>query len=229
MKHTTYFNLLDAIKENGCPICFIVEKSIHKFMDDFLYEQINDPYIRKGIRFSLGFCNHHSWKLQKFGDALGISIIYQDLFEIILNKINEINRPHFNPKSFFKNLLKDENLSNFQEIEKTCLICKKQREVEQRYIATLIENFKDEELSQAYKNSFGFCLPHSLYLIRHCKNLEVSTEFIRIEFKKIEDIINELKEFQRKYDYRFSSERFGKEKDCWIRAIEKMLGKEGIY
>jgi hypothetical protein len=36
-------------------------------------------------------------------------------------------------------------------------------------------------------------------------------------------------EFHRKHDYRFSKEKFGKEGDSWIRAIEKMIGKEGVF
>jgi len=53
MKHTTYFNLLDAFKESGCAICTLIKKSIHKSMDDFLYEQVNDLGVRKDIKESL--------------------------------------------------------------------------------------------------------------------------------------------------------------------------------
>jgi hypothetical protein len=42
----------------------------------------------------------------------------------------------------------------------------------------------------------------------------------------MQDLTGELKEFQRKHDYRFSSEVFGPERDSWIRAIEKMVGKK---
>ena len=72
MKHTTYFNLLDALKEDGCPICAIIKKAIHKSMDDFLYEQVNDPAIRKQIKESFGFCNRHAWQFQKLGNGFSI-------------------------------------------------------------------------------------------------------------------------------------------------------------
>ena len=41
-------------------------------------------------------------------------------------------------------------------------------------------------------------------------------------------MVGELEEIQRKHDYRFSNEDFGKEGDAWIRSIEKMVGKEGV-
>jgi len=52
---------------------------------------------------------------------------------------------------------------------------------------------------------------------------------LKIEAAKVKSIIEELKEFERKHDYRFSKEKFGKEGDSWIRAIEKLIGKEGVF
>ncbi len=53
-------------------------------------------------------------------------------------------------------------------------------------------------------------------------------ELIKIETTKIENLIKELNEFQRKFDYRFVKEGFGQEKDSWIKAIVKMNGQRGI-
>jgi hypothetical protein len=89
-KHQTYFNLLEAFKER-CPICFIVRKTIHKAMDDFLYESVNDSGVRDKIRISSGFCNRHSWQLQKLGDGFGQAIIYNDLMGTVLKQFQENN------------------------------------------------------------------------------------------------------------------------------------------
>ena len=43
MKHTAYFNLVDAFRKEGCPICYLIKKSVHQSMDTFLYENVNDP------------------------------------------------------------------------------------------------------------------------------------------------------------------------------------------
>jgi len=52
---------------------------------------------------------------------------------------------------------------------------------------------------------------------------------LKIESQKIGNLRKELDEFERKHDYRFTKEGFGKEGDSWIRAIEKMIGKEGMH
>jgi hypothetical protein len=225
MKHTTYFNLLDAFKESGCAICTLVKKSAHKSRDDFLYEQVNDPGVRKEIKESFGFCNRHAWQLQKFGDGFGLSIIYQYLSRLLIDKIDK----QTDPKALLKALLQDREIRNFHKIQNTCMLCRGEKDVERRYIEVFIENFEDVELQLAFKKSFGMCLPHLLTLLKLCKNTKISAEVLKTESAKIKSLIEELKEFERKHDYRFSKEKFGKESDSWIRAIEKMAGKEGTF
>jgi hypothetical protein len=225
MKHIPYFNLLDALKESGCAICTLIKKSVHKSIDDFLYERVNDWGVRKEIRESFGFCNRHAWQMQKFGDGFGLSIIYHYLSGLLIDKMDK----QMDAKTLIKGLLQDKEMRNFQKIQNTCMVCKEAKEVERRYIEVFIENFEDAELQFAFKSSFGLCLPHLLTLLKLCKDAKISAEVLRIESAKIKSIIEELKEFERKHDYRFSKEKFGREGDSWIRAIEKLIGKEGVF
>jgi len=228
MKHTAYFNLVDAFKEEGCPICYLIKKSAHQSMDSFLYESVNDPGTRKGIRSTLGYCNKHAWQLRQFGDGFGLSIIYQDLMGIILEKFDAIGDNAATEKSI-KKLLKTSDIRLFRKINESCGFCKKQKEVEERNIAEFLEDFHELELDLAYRASFGLCLPHMLIAIDRSKDVEISRAIFTMESKKLKELSAELKEFDRKHDYRFSKEDFGKEGNSWIRAIEKMIGKEGIF
>jgi len=231
-KHQVYFNLLDVLEEPGCPICSLVKKKIQKLMDDFLYEQVNDPGVRKEIRKSLGFCSIHSWQLQKFGDCFGLSIVYEDLLNILKGKIKGLLAfPEKNmPKILLSQLLENKGKRGYHaNVKLTCPICKEQNEIEKRHIDTLLEYFNDAEFNAAFKLSFGLCLPHLVTTLGMCKNKKAIATLFKIELEKLEALREELSEIQRKHDYRFSDEGFGKEKDSWIRAIEKMIGKEGIY
>jgi len=216
-KHSTYFNLLEALNE-GCPICFLVKKTTHKFMEDFLYESVNDPGLRQEIKNSQGFCNRHAWQLHKIGDGFGISIVYKELAQLINKKLGKINLPA---------LIKDLNKS--RKLKNNCIFCRQESDVENRYVSFFIENFMDTELKNHYKNSFGFCILHLLTIINKFKNKKVIEEIVAIESEKISGLIAELNEFQRKHDYRFSKEGFGKEGDSWLRVIEKLEGKEGVF
>ncbi|MCM8796699.1 MAG: DUF6062 family protein [Candidatus Omnitrophica bacterium] len=221
-KHEPYFNLLDALKEKGCPVCFLLNKSTHKSMDDFLYESVNDPGLRQEIKASQGFCNRHAWQLQKFGDGFGQAIVYSDLMNIILKKLEEIDE-----SLPIKEVLK--KISPGTGKKHICIFCRQERDAEERYISVFWESFDDPEFSVNYKNSFGLCLPHIASALKKCRNKEFVKELIGIEAPKLSGLIGELKEFLRKHDYRFSNEKFGKEGDSWIRAIEKFIGKEGVF
>jgi len=222
-KHTSYFNLLDALKERGCPVCFVIKKNVQKYMDDFLYESVNDPGLRKQIKESVGFCNRHAWQLQKFGDGFGLGIVYEDLMRFVLKRLEEADGSSASLKAMLKQLDKDE------QNKQSCIVCKEEKDVESRYISVFLENCDDPELKSAYKNSFGLCLRHLNLAVKKNKNKNLNNEIIAIEIVKFNSLIAEIKEFLRKQDYRFSKEKFGKEGDSWIRAIEKLIGKEGVY
>lgn len=224
-KHLSYFNLLDALGEKGCPICFLLKKTTAKFRDDFLYEQVNDPKVRQEIRDSLGFCNACSWELRNSGDAFGISIIYRDLLGIIAEGIKNILEAGRGSVKTLNRFLKDirEKLGR-----NNCLICKARLEAEKRYVSTFLKNFFEPEFHSAFKNSFGLCLPHLIAVIRDCRDEDVRNKILAIEQGKVNSLVQELSEFQRKHDYRFSQEKFGSEKNSWVRAIEKMVGKENL-
>ena len=191
-------------------------------MDGFLYESVNDPGVREDIKASLGFCNRHAWQMQKLGDGFGQAIVYSDLMNIVLKQLKEIDEA-----ASFKELLK--RINPGVATRGICIFCKQEKDVEERYISVFWESFDDPEFSFHYKDSFGLCLPHLVLALKKCKNKKFGEEFIDIEAAKISGLIAESKEFMRKHDYRFSKEKFGKEGDSWIRAIEKLIGKEGVY
>ncbi|MCM8783711.1 MAG: DUF6062 family protein [Candidatus Omnitrophica bacterium] len=208
-KHIAFFNLLEALKEN-CPICFLLRKNIDKSMRDFLYERVNDSLLRQKLRRSLGFCNRHAWQLQKIGSSSGQAIIYQDLLELILGKIKIDSR-------------------KLVERKELCLFCKEENDTLEHYTQIFWRNFNEPEFISQYKKSFGVCFPHLTLLIKKNKNSKQIAELLSLEREKISELNRNLKEFIRKCDWRFSKEELGKEKDAWIKAIEKITGKEGIF
>jgi len=220
-KHTTYFNLLDALKE-GCPICFLVKKNTHKFMDDFLYESVNDPGLRWEIKASFGFCNRHAWQMQRLGDGFGQAIVYNDLMNAVLKKLEGIGE-----SISVKELLK--RIDPGTNARQICIFCKQENDAQERFISVFWESLDDPEFNFHYKASFGLCLSHLALALKICRNRKQAKELIGIEAPKLSGLIAELKEFMRKHDYRFSEEKFGKENDSWIRTIEKLIGKDGVF
>lgn len=196
-KHLTYFNILDAMKTGGCPICFLLEKAAHGYMDNLLYEHVNDSGVRKKIRDSEGFCNLHSWPLQKFRDGFGLGIIYNDLLEIVCSNLQKA----LNKKGAGLNSI---GSGHDGKSKPACPICIYLNKTGDRYLSTFLEYFNDEEFNTAFKKSFGLCLPHYMGALRCCGDDEIKRELTIFELKKIESLKFELSEFLQKHDYRFS-------------------------
>ena len=78
-KFIAYFELLDAMREAGCPFCTLVLKSSRRYLDALLYEQVNDPETREKLRAARGFCAWHAWMATEIANsASGIAIIHRD-------------------------------------------------------------------------------------------------------------------------------------------------------
>jgi len=220
-KHQTYFNFLEALKD-GCPVCYVVKRIVHKAMDDFLYESVNDPILRDEIMEVRGFCNRHAWQLQKCGGGSGQASIYEDLLNFGLEQFKRMDA-----------MISAQKLAKILNAKKTgkaiCLFCKQERDVEARYLSVFWESFAESEFKTVYKNSAGLCLPHLSQVLGKSHKAGLVKELVDFESQKLKELIEELREFIRKHDYRFSKEGFRKEGDSWIRAIEKFVGKEGVY
>ena len=222
MKHTTYYKMLEAFRE-GCPLCVLMRYSVAAFLENFLYECVNDPSVRKKLHTGLGFCPRHSWQLRKFGDGFGQAIIYADLLELAGGRLGGRANAKRSKRGAPSKCVTDRSAGG------QCMVCKLEREAEERYLATFLDGSNEPELRDAYQKGPGLCVPHIVAALQRC-NDDMPIEWImRIESQKIKDLISELKEYLRKHDYRFSHEPFGRERGSWIRAIEKLKGKEGVF
>ena len=70
----------------GCPVCRVTNKAVGRYLDKIFYTKVNDRSLRAKLRVSLGFCRQHAYLLldAHLADALGMSIIYQDVLKNML-------------------------------------------------------------------------------------------------------------------------------------------------
>src|SRR5574341_1452415 len=62
-KFIAYFQLLEAFRQPGCPVCRLVEEGALKALDGLMYEQVNDPFTRDRLVESHGLCNCPAWMI----------------------------------------------------------------------------------------------------------------------------------------------------------------------
>jgi len=228
------YNLLEACRAAGCPICRLEQKSVERYLDNQFYENVNSPKWRDRLRASHGFCHEHAWLgvNQRLGDALGYSIIYRDIVNSVLTQLNDNNSPAPSPRHRTALLRQipeparkmiEKMLTAFTP-RKHCPVCEHRDETTHSTLAVFVEELETPEMTDALQASEGLCLPHLRLALEYVRDLSASEKLLTIHRAKLESLRAELAEFIRKNDYQAIKEGFGKEGDAWLRAIGMIAG-----
>ena len=206
---------------------------MEKFLDNQFYENVNSPRFRDSLRASLGFCHEHAWLAadQRLGDALGFAIIYRDIINSILTKLDDRgpSRTSQRGMALLKRLPEPvrnrvEGILYALSPQKRCPVCQHRDEVTRNMISVLVKELQTPEMSSALRTSDGLCLSHLRLALEHVKNISDCENLIAIHREKLENLKAELAEFIRKNDYQFMAEGFGRERDAWLRTISMVAG-----
>ena len=225
-----FYNLVEACREPGCPVCRLEQKSVERYLDSMFYENVNSPAWRDQLRASLGFCHEHAWLgvNQRLGDALGYSIIYRDIVNSILHRMDD---PRPAPRRTgwrgqMSETVRDqiERLRGALTPRKRCPACEHRAETTHYLLSALVEGLATPELTQALQNSEGLCLPHLKETLVAIHQSAPYEQLLAIHREKLERLKSELAEFIRKNDYQVIEEGFGSERDAWLRAISLVTG-----
>lgn len=232
-KHIGYHELREALRKEGCALCCLVRKEVRRYMDNMLYERVNDPGVRGGVRMARGFCNLHAWQLYEEHDALGTAILYRDVLQDVAKGVTG-PAPS---TSLGPGIL--QRLRQAFQVERrapspadlaprqTCPACRVREDTERIYGETLLAHLADAELRADLARADGLCLPH-LRQVLAMADREAAETLIAIQQAIWKRLLGELDEFIRKQDYRFREEPIGSERDSWIRALALVSGRPGV-
>lgn len=147
-QHLPYFELRDAFSSDECAICRLVRKHTARHFAYLLYECVNDIAFRRSLDESGGLCTVHAKQLLEQRDVLATVLMHQSLLR---QATGELEGPH---------------LSNSRRRSR-CPICAYADTEENRALETLL-NFagSDEQFADAFKQSFGLCIPHLRACVR---------------------------------------------------------------
>ena len=85
-KTNQYYEYMELFKKDDCPVCLIMDEWLDNFLEEFLYECVNDRSMRRRIMETGGFCPKHAKAMMGKGDPLGHSIIYTVLIDDYIKK-----------------------------------------------------------------------------------------------------------------------------------------------
>jgi hypothetical protein len=232
----TYFDLLDAFGEDGCPDCRLALAAIDHYIDSVNYEFVNDSGFRDEVRAANGFCTEHAHQWLKGANVLGTAIIYTD---VLVHLTEELRRIHHPKPTFLRGMVSLLNHRGEQGGEPDdpcdslvpdggCPACRVRAEQELRAIATLLEVVGEADFREAYAKSAGLCLPHLRRALCAAPDEDAFAAVRDVAIAGEERLVQQLREIIRKHDYRFRDEPSGPERGAAERAVQHAAGARGL-
>jgi len=229
----SFYDLRDALAQPGCAVCRLRVDAADRFLENLLWESVNDPARRREIRQARGFCREHAWGLVRAGASLGVAIVMRDVLQSVLEVLEGASFEK-GPSLSLRGLQETLGLKRptaaaevVAQLEPpaTCPACVWVEKVESVLLDTLVRSLTGEEsLLAAYEASDGLCLPHfrrALARVRGEANFEALVSAQRLIWERL---IGQLNESIRKSDYRFLGEDWEAEEGAWLRAITAIAG-----
>jgi hypothetical protein len=230
---SSFYDLRDAMAEQDCPVCRLAAGGADRYMDNLLYESVNDAGLRKQIRRARGFCHTHAWGLVRHGASLGVAIITRDVLQTLVQILDEA---HFQPSPLrsLQRALGQGDQATAHVVAQlvpqgVCPVCRQVGEMEGIYLGTLVEHLLGEEgLLPAFEGSDGLCLPHLRRTLIRVHKRPVFDALVGAQQTIWERRVSQLSEVVRKSDYQVEEGLEGEERDAWLRALAALSGaKDG--
>lgn len=218
--------LVEAFAAGGCPVCALTERAVDRYVDNVLWDMVNDPPMRAKLVETRGFCRAHAWRFTRKGAALGVAIMMQDL---IGNFIRELDADAAQGgRQGWRGFLSTESavarLEERLQPQRPCLVCAYVAPLEADILASLAKHMTGRHgFAQAYAAADGLCLHHFRGALA-ASGGKHRAALLDAQRQVWQRLYGELGEYIRKNDYRFRDEGFGVESDSWERALEAVSG-----
>ncbi len=218
-------DLREALSQSGCPVCRLVERDTGRYLDNLLWENVNDPGLRREVRRALGFCRDHTRMLvSRPGASLGLALIARDVWREIQRATETVRLPAPKTRRARAAAPAADLLARLTP-QGECPACAYARAMEDLYLDVLLERLLGEDsLLAAYQASEGLCLPHLRQVLTRVQDSTVYAALVESQRTIGQRRLAELDEFIRKNDYRFRDEPWGQERDAWLRALNALVG-----
>jgi hypothetical protein len=231
MKAMNYYDLLDAFKLTGCPLCRLLKQDAHRFLDTLLYEFVADRSIQAEFRKSRGLCSVHAWELTELrGGNVGTAILCQVVLDEVTTQLSSAAKKAGSPLSrLFGQQTEGALLAERLEAGERCMCCVAMDATERRYIETLAAHLAEPDVRAAFTASAGFCLPHFRRLLTAVTEDDALQVLIDGQTAIWKALIAELELFRYKVDPRWAGDPMGAEGNSWLRATEMIAGAERVF
>jgi Family of unknown function (DUF6062) len=226
-RDATAFEIRDALREDGCPVCRLALRAVDHYIAAIAYEGVNDRGFRDRLRAAGGFCPSHAYRwLRDSHSVLGTALIYRDLLSAARRDL-EAERPSGSLLSRWRR--STTRAEDVLESSSTtdCPVCETQRAAEARYLDALRAILSEADGSAAFDRSDGLCVPHTRAAL--ARGGSAATRVQAHALDALGRLLVVLDEVIRKEDYRFRHEpRSDAERAAPAVAVATAVSGEGL-
>lgn len=213
-----YQELRQMLQKPGCPICHVGRKAAHSQIDALLYDSVTDKDSREKLAESMGFCAAHSRELLSFpGERLGATIVE---WAVLREAQRRLQRSTPASAPGIRQRLRGQPAGESSLAPAgPCPVCKNQAELEARSLRELLEHLIGD-FDGPLRAAGGLCWPHLELAMRSASDPARHAALVQLHGEVWQVLVDQMGEFIRKRDYRFSGETISDEETV---AVEKAI------
>lgn len=233
-KEPTFAELYEALHNEGCPVCWLADRTVRRHLRTYCEENVTDVGARKKLRKANGYCNRHAHKLLEELDTLAVAITYADILKKLQKELSAANPAY--ARSIMPTAVRrrwqyqrGHRESPVFSIPRSCPACDEQDRSEARYVSALTTYLNDELLLEKYRASQGLCLVHLRLALGAALDPETVRVLAAVNLAAWEDLQVHLAEVVRKADHLANDERLtDAERKALYDVVDRVVGKRDV-
>jgi soluble P-type ATPase len=202
--------LRQGVEQGICPLCRVAHKADREFMWEFSIEGWANADAMGQLIAARGFCHAHAQMLERIDaeakSMLGISGIYADLFEALLEALEHVDEHDRSPNAPCPGCA-NRDLAVAQNV---------------RYLLGLLD--QDEVFIERFRASTGLCFAHFPTVWTAGGPPSARALLLAVQRRTTAALGAQLREFIRKEGVEARDEPRGEEQLAWRRAIQLTAG-----
>jgi hypothetical protein len=217
------YDIVEALRRSGCPLCRVEAIDDRRWMSSFWREGKQDAGTCRRFYAAGGFCRHHGWLLHRLvvAEAAGAAIadVYGSLADRDLAWLDKLRASLVRGRRRRQPSLRRSG---------RCPACVAFAEGLARKVHFFVELLADAEVRPHYRASGGLCFTHVARAIEHALESEQDAvaRFLLDDWRdRLRDVRAQLAEFDRKRDYRYADEPKGQEQHSCTEVVRRYVGE----
>jgi len=195
-----------ATEYRGCLICHMLDKDEYDFMATLQYQTMKEEMVRQDVVSANGYCNFHFHQMARLASPVGNAILIKEMIGTEIKRLET---------------------GSFESTEKIdCPVCRHTEKREDFYLEEFKTLLKERSFQKEYEGTDGLCSLHFRNILNSMDEKELCQFLLATQVMHLKLLRMELETLISKV--RSTSRDMGVEKNSWLIAIEKWVGKRGL-